>query len=287
MKQKNTAIILAHCPDQSGIIAVVTDFLHNNHGNIIHFEQHVEPEEKQFFMRIEWELDGFLIPKAKIGEYFETLVAARFSMQWEMHFSDYTLRMAVLVSNTSHCLYDILQRWASGEWKVEIPLIISNHKKLGEIAERFGIPYFHLPIHKESKTEQEVQLRSLLEEHKIDFFVLARYMQILSSQLIEPYRNNIINIHHSFLPAFIGAKPYHKAYRRGVKVIGATSHFVTEDLDAGPIIEQDVVRISHRESIKDLIRKGKDVEKNVLSKAIWLKINHRVLPYKNRTVIFG
>lgn len=282
----NTAILLAHCPDQAGIIAVVTDFLHNNQGNILSLEQHVDQEINQFFMRVEWDLNGFLIPKEKIDDYFQTLVAERFKMTWKVHFSSQTIRMAVFVSKVSHCLYDILQRWVSNEWKIELPLIISNHKSLQHIAERFDIPFHHFPINKSNKAAQEEQILKLLKAQSINLVILARYMQIISPKMIEPFQGNMINIHHSFLPAFVGAKPYHQAYQRGVKVIGATSHFVTEKLDAGPIIEQDVVKITHRESIQDLVRKGKDVEKTVLSKAIWLKINHRVLVYKNRTVVF-
>ncbi len=285
-KHTNTAILLAHCPDQAGIIAVVTDFLHRNHGNILSLEQHVDQEINQFFMRVAWDLEGFLIPKEKIDDYFQTLVAERFQMKWELHFSDRKARVAVFVSKVSHCLYDILQRWVSNEWKVELPLIISNHSTLQHIAERFDIPFYHFPINKSNKVEQEQKILELLRENHIDLVILARYMQIVSPLLIAPFRENMINIHHSFLPAFVGARPYHQAYQRGVKVIGATSHFVTENLDAGPIIEQDVAKITHRESIEDLIRKGKDVEKTVLSRAIWLKINHRMLVYKNRTIIF-
>jgi formyltetrahydrofolate deformylase len=283
---RNTAILLAHCPDKSGIIAVVTDFLYRNQGNIISLDQHVDQEIDQFFMRVEWELDDFLIPKEKIDDYFKTLIADRFQMKWELHFSDRKMKIAVMVSKVSHCLYDILQRYISKEWDVELALIISNHLSLKPIAGRFDIPFHYFPINGQNKTEQEQNILALLQQFQIDLVILARYMQIVSPILIEPYQNNMINIHHSFLPAFIGAKPYHQAYQRGVKVIGATSHFVTKDLDAGPIIEQDVVKITHRETIQDLIRKGKDVEKTVLSKAIWLKINHRILIYKNRTVIF-
>lgn len=283
---KRTAILLAHCPDQQGIIANVTDFLHSNKGNIISLEQHVDGERNHFFMRVEWELDGFLIPKEKVEEFFKTLIADRYQMQWELHFSDQPARMAIFVSKMSHCLYDILQRWASKEWGTEKPIIISNHTNLEYIAKRFDVPFYHFPITKENKVEQEQKMLKLLDEQGIDLIVLARYMQIITDTLISTYNNRIINIHHSFLPAFIGAKPYHQAYQRGVKVIGATSHFVTAELDAGPIIEQDVVKISHRQSIKDLIRKGKDVEKLVLSRAIWLMLNHRILAYQNRTVVF-
>lgn len=283
---RNTAVLLAHCPDQQGIIASVSDFLHKNNGNVLTLDQHVDREHNHFFMRVEWELDGFLIPKEKIDDFFSTLIAERYKMEWKLHFSDQPVRMAIFVSKMSHCLYDILQRWASKEWETEQPIIVSNHKNLEYIAKRFEIPFYHFPITKENKVEQEEKMLELLAEQNIDLIILARYMQIVTDTLISTYRNRIINIHHSFLPAFIGARPYHKAYERGVKVIGATSHFVTEELDAGPIIEQDVVKISHRESVKDLIRKGKDVEKLVLSRAIWLMLNHRILAFQNRTVIF-
>ncbi|MEM9991235.1 MAG: formyltetrahydrofolate deformylase [Bacteroidota bacterium] len=283
---KKTAILLAHCPDQRGIIATVTDFLHSNKGNILKLDQHVDQEHNHFFMRVEWELEGFLIPTEKIQEFFTTLIAERYQMRWQLHFSDKPKRMAIFVSKMSHCLYDILQRWASKEWEIEKPIIVSNHQNLLHIAERFDIPFYYFPITKENKLEQEQKMLHLLAEQQIDLIILARYMQIVTDTLINTFRNQIINIHHSFLPAFVGARPYHKAHERGVKVIGATSHFVTEELDAGPIIEQDVVKISHRETIKDLIRKGKDVEKLVLSRAIWLMLNHRILVYQNRTVIF-
>ncbi|MEM0993779.1 MAG: formyltetrahydrofolate deformylase [Bacteroidota bacterium] len=286
MSQKDTAILLVHCPDQAGIVAAVSDFLYKNNGNVISLEQHVDKEINHFFMRVAWELEGFRIPKAKIEDYFTTLVGDHFQMKWELHFSDNVPRMAVFVLKVSHCLYDILQRWASKEWRLEIPLIISNHEQLRSIVERFDIPFYHFNINKANKVEQEKAMRQLLQEAQVDFIVLARYMQIITPELIDAYPRQIINIHHSFLPAFIGARPYHQAYQRGVKLIGATSHIVTENLDAGPIIEQDTIKITHRESIKDLVRKGKDVEKRVLSRAIWLKINHRILPYKNRTVIF-
>lgn len=281
-----TAILLVHCPDQPGIVSAVSDFLYRNNGNVISLGQHVDREIDHFFMRVEWELGGFSIPKEKIEDYFKTLIGERFQMQWNLYFTEQVPRMAVFVSKVSHCLYDILQRWASGEWRVELPLIISNHESLRPIVERFDIPFHHFQVNKENKAAQESEMLKLLQAAQIDFVILARYMQIITPNMIAAYEGNIINIHHSFLPAFIGARPYHQAYQRGVKLIGATSHIVTADLDAGPIIEQDVAKITHREGIKDLIRKGKDVEKRVLSRAIWLKINHRVLPYKNRTIIF-
>lgn len=287
MKIRNTAILLIHCPDKEGVVAAVTDFLFKNNGNILDLEQHVDTDTKTFFMRVEWSLDNFTIDKEKISDYFNTLVANRFNMNCTLHFSERKSRMAIFVSKSSHCLYDILSRYQSKEWEVEIPLIISNHKNLEYIAERFGIPFYHIPISKEQKIEQEAKLLEILKENNIDFIVLARYMQIISDDFITHFPNNIINIHHSFLPAFIGAKPYHQAFQRGVKIIGATSHYVTKDLDAGPIIAQDVTKITHKESIKELVTKGKDLEKLVLSKGIALHLQHKILPYNNKTIIFN
>ncbi len=285
-KSNNTAVLLIHCPDAKGIVSSVTDFLFDNGGNIVSLAQHVDSENQQFFMRVKWQLDDFSIPRAKIDDFFGTLVGNKYNMKWSLHFTDYTPRMAVFVSKMSHCLYDILQRYQSEEWDVEIPLIISNHPNLSYIAERFDIPYHVFKITKENKREQEAAELALLKEHNIDFIVLARYMQILTDDFIAHYPSNIINIHHSSLPAFAGAKPYHAAYRRGVKIIGATSHYVTAELDAGPIIAQDVDEVTHKESIPDLIRKGKDLEKLVLSQAIWLRLQNKILPYDNRTIVF-
>ena len=281
-----TAILLIHCPDQQGIVAAITDFLHKNAGNIIDIQQHVDHVDQRFFMRVEWETDKFLIPKDKIDEYFGTLIGKHFNMEWRLHLSDQKPRMAIFVSKMSHCFYDILQRVMSKEWEVEVPLIISNHENLKYIADRFEIPFHVIPITKATKPEQEAKEIELLKSHNIDFAVLARYMQILSDDFVNHFPHQIINIHHSFLPAFKGAKPYHAAYQRGVKIIGATSHFVTADLDEGPIIAQGVRKVSHRDRIKDLVRMGKDLEKMVLSEAIYAQLQHRVLPYKNRTVVF-
>jgi formyltetrahydrofolate deformylase len=274
------------CPDQKGLVAIVTDFLHRNSGNIISLEQHVDQEEQQFFMRVEWELKGFEIPVDKIDDYFATLIGNKSQMKWSLHFTDRKPRMAIFVSKMSHCLYDILQRYKSGEWSVEIPVIVSNHARMEQLAERFDIPFRHLPITKEDKLAQEAQQITLMQDLEIDFIVLARYMQILTDNFIQAFPNKIINIHHSFLPAFKGARPYHSAYQRGVKIIGATSHYVTADLDEGPIIAQDVRMVSHKDNVKDMIRKGKDMEKVVLSRAIWLELQHKILPYKNRTIVF-
>lgn len=282
-----TAKLLLHCPDKPGILAEVTDFITVNKGNIIYLDQYVDHVENIFFMRIEWELKDFLVPKEKIEDYFATLYAQKYDMNFRLYFSDVKPRMAIFVSKMSHCLFDMLARYTAGEWNVEIPLIISNHPDLQHVAERFGIPFHLFPITKETKEEQERKEMELLAKHKITFIVLARYMQVISGQMISAYPNKIINIHHSFLPAFVGAKPYHAAFERGVKIIGATSHYVTTELDAGPIIEQDVVRITHKDSIEDLVNKGKDLEKIVLSRAVQKHIERKVLAYKNKTVIFN
>ena len=282
-----TAKRLLHCPDKPGILAEVTDFITVNKGNIIYLDQYVDHVENIFFMRIEWELRDFLVPQEKIEDYFRTLYGQKYEMDFRLYFSDVKPRMAIFVSKLSHCLFDMLARYTAGEWNVEIPLIISNHPDLQHVAERFGIPFYLFPITKETKEEQERKEMALLAKHKITFIVLARYMQVISEQMINAYPNKIINIHHSFLPAFVGAKPYHAAFQRGVKIIGATSHYVTTELDAGPIIEQDVVRITHKDSIEDLVNKGKDLEKIVLSRAVQKHIERKVLAYKNKTVIFS
>lgn len=282
-----TAKLLLHCPDQPGILAEVTDFITVNKGNIIYLDQYVDHVENIFFMRIEWELESFLVPQEKIEDYFETLYAQKYGMSFRLYFSDVKPRMAIFVSKLSHCLFDLLARYTAGEWNVEIPLIISNHPDLQHVAERFGIPFHLFPITKETKEEQEKKEMELLAKHKVNFIVLARYMQVISEKMIDAYPNRIINIHHSFLPAFVGAKPYHAAFERGVKIIGATSHYVTTELDAGPIIEQDVVRITHKDTVQDLVNKGKDLEKIVLSRAVQKHIERKVLAYKNKTVIFN
>ncbi|MBE6282729.1 MAG: formyltetrahydrofolate deformylase [Mediterranea massiliensis] len=282
-----TAKLLLHCPDKPGILAAVTDFITINKGNIVYLDQYVDREEKEFFMRIEWELENFLIPQEKVEDYFNTLYAQKYDMKFRIYFSDRKPRMAIFVSKMSHCIYDLLARYTAGEWDVEIPLIISNHPDLEHIADRFGIPFYVFPITKENKAEQEEKEMQLLKENGVNFIVLARYMQVISEKMIEAYPSRIINIHHSFLPAFVGAKPYHAAFERGVKIIGATSHYVTTELDAGPIIEQDVVRITHKDTVQDLINKGKDLEKIVLSRAVQKHIDRKVLAYKNKTVIFN
>lgn len=282
----NTAVLLMHCPDRPGILALVTEFINQHKGNILYLDQYVNREEGVFFMRVKWQLEAFQIPREKIGEYFETLIATRFKVVFRLYFSETKPRMAIFVSKMPHCLYDLLARYAADEWHVEIPLVISNHPDLENVAKRFGIEYHYIPITKENKAEQEAKQLELLKKHRITFCVLARYMQVLSTNFIEHYPDRIINIHHSFLPAFAGAKPYHAAHERGVKVIGATSHYVTNDLDAGPIIEQDVTHISHKDTVEELIKKGRDLEKIVLSHAVEKHIERKILAYKNRTVVF-
>lgn len=282
----HTATLLIHCRDRHGLVAAITEFISGHNGNIVYLDQHVDAQKGVFFMRVEWDLEHFEIAAKDIGSRFQDALAERFEMHWHLHFSDETPRMAVFVSKLPHCLFDILARCQSGEWRIDIPVIISNHDTLRPVAERFGIDYHVLPITPENKAEQEARQLELLSQYRIDFVVLARYMQILSPQFIEHYPERIINIHHSFLPAFPGARPYHSAHARGVKIIGATSHYVTQELDAGPIIDQDVVHVSHRDSVEDLVRKGRDLEKLVLARAIWNHTQHKVLSYDNRTVIF-
>jgi formyltetrahydrofolate deformylase len=284
---RNSVTLLMHCPDNKGIVAQVTAFINDNNGNIVSLDEHVDKLDKTFYMRIEWELDGFLIPPEKIADFFSTLIAVRYNMVWSIFFNSRKPRMAIFVSKLSHCLYDILSRYHSGEWDVEIPLIISNHNDLKPVAEQFGIPFYCFEKTRENIASQENIELQLLKENDISLVVLARYMQVLSGDFIKSYQNKIINIHHSFLPAFPGAKPYHSAYERGVKIIGATSHYVTSELDAGPIIDQDVEKVSHRDSIENLIMKGKDVEKFVLSRAIHLHLEHRILVFNNKTVVFN
>ncbi|MCR5077025.1 MAG: formyltetrahydrofolate deformylase [Prevotella sp.] len=286
---KPTAILLLHCPDQQGIITEVTKFITDNKGNIVYLDQYVDKEDGMFFMRIEWDLENFLIPREKIEEYIQTLYAQKYEMTFNLYFNDERPRMAIFVSKMSHCLYDLLARWKAGEWNVDIPCIISNHEDLRYIAEQFDIPYYVWSIKKDHSNKEEVEKAemALLKEKNITFIVLARYMQIISDEMIQSYPHHIINIHHSFLPAFIGAKPYHQAWERGVKIIGATSHYVTADLDAGPIIEQDVMRVSHKDTPESLVLKGKDLEKIVLSRAVTKHIMRKILTYNNKTIIFS
>jgi formyltetrahydrofolate deformylase len=281
---KPTATLLISCPDQRGLVAKIANFIYSNGGNIIHADQHTDFEAGLFLTRIEWLLEGFNLPRDFIGTAFNA-IAEPLGAKWELHFSDSVPRLAIWVSRQDHCLFDLIWRQRAKEFNAEIPLIISNHPHLQEIAKQFGIQYLHIPITKDNKQEQEIKQLEILHDYKIDLVVLAKYMQIVSADFIKDFPQ-IINIHHSFLPAFIGANPYHRAFERGVKIIGATAHYATADLDAGPIIEQDVVRVSHRDEVDDLIRKGKDLERVVLARAVRLHLQNRVLVYKNRTVVF-
>ena len=278
--------ILIHCKDQKGIIAAVTNFIVKVEGNIIYIDQHVDVEQNVFFMRLECELTNQAIDVASIKSDFQQTIANDFKMSWEIYTKDQKPKMALFVSKYDHCLFDILGRYSADELNVEIPLIISNHEDLKPIAERFNIPFYYIPFTKENKEEGEKKQIALLQKHKIDFVVLARYMQIITPTLISLYENKIINIHHSFLPAFPGAKPYHSAFKRGVKIIGATSHYVTQHLDEGPIIEQDITRVSHINSIDDFIMKGRDLERIVLARAIKLHSERKTMVYDNKTVVF-
>ena len=283
------AILLLHCPDRQGIITEVTGFITRHHGNIVYLDQYVDTIDGRLFMRIEWELSGFEIPREGIKDAIDALFAERYQMYTSLAFSDERPRMAIFVSKMSHCLYDLLARYRAGEWEVDIPCIISNHEDLRYVADQFGIPFYVWTIapDKSNRAEVEREEMALLERERVSFMVLARYMQVISDEMIERYPHHIINIHHSFLPAFVGAKPYHQAYERGVKIIGATSHYVTRELDAGPIIEQDVVRISHKDTPDSLMLKGRDLEKIVLSRAVSKHIERKILTYKNRTIVFG
>lgn len=282
---KNTATLLITCPDQKGIVAAIADFLYRQNANILHADQHQDAENNLFLMRVEWDLSGAAIGAEAFDEQFAP-IADRFAMQWQLKLSQKRTRMAIMVSQYDHCLADLLHRHQGGELSCDIPLIISNHRDTERLADFYGIPFHHIEMTKENKAEAEARQFALFDQHDIDLIVLARYMQILSPEFVKRYPQRIINIHHSFLPAFIGARPYHRAYERGVKLIGATSHYVTEVLDEGPIIEQDIARISHRDQVEDLIQKGRDLERIVLSRAVRWHIENRILPYANKTVIF-
>ena len=280
-----TAILLVSCPDRSGIVAAISTFLFEHEGNIVDIDQHVDQDEGVFLMRVEWELAGFGIAREEILEALHPLLD-RFAMRWDLHFSDVPPRVALFVTKDNHCLYDLLSRHESGELQMEIPLIVSNREDLGAVAERFGIAFCCFPIDKTNKAAQEQAEIDLLRRERVDTIILARYMQILSGKMTEAYPHRIINIHHSFLPAFPGARPYHSAHKRGVKLVGATSHYVTEDLDEGPIIAQGVTDVSHGDAVADFIRKGRALEQSVLSRAVWLHVNRRTLVLGNRTIVF-
>lgn len=279
--------ILINCPDKSGIVCAVTGFIHSSGGNIIYLDQHVDKSKNIFFMRLESDFDASSFNLEEFRKAFRKELAIIHKMDFSIHTASSKPRMALFVSKYNHCLYDILSRFNSGELQVDIPFILSNHPDLGYIAEQFNIPFYHVPFSKQNRDLAEQEQLKLLKEHDIDFIVLARYMQIVSATLIDKFPNRIINIHHSFLPAFAGAKPYHAAFARGVKIIGATSHYVTEELDAGPIIEQDVTTVSHTHSIADFITKGRDLEKIVLSRALKLHIQRKTMVYNNKTVVFS
>jgi formyltetrahydrofolate deformylase len=282
---KNTAILLVSCPDQKGVVASISDFIFQHNGNILHADEHADEGSNLFLMRVEFDPSGFDIALADFGQHFLP-IAGKFEMTWRLAQSNYRPKMVILVSKYDHCLVDLLYRHKSGELACHIPLIISNHPDNQAMADFYGIPYVTVPVSKDNKSQAEQKILALLGQHGPDFIVLARYMQILSNDFVNQYPHRIINIHHSFLPAFVGAKPYHQAFARGVKLIGATSHYVTEVLDDGPIIEQDVIRISHRDSLEDLLQKGRDLEKVVLSRAVRWHIENRVLLYGNKTVVF-
>jgi formyltetrahydrofolate deformylase len=282
---RNSAVLLVTCPDRKGEVASIADFVYRHNGNIIHADEHADEESGLFLMRVEFDPKDFDIPLDDFGKHFSP-IAEKFEMKWRLAQSSHRPRMIIFVSKYDHCLVDLLYRHHSGELTCDIPLIISNHADNQPIADFYKVPYTVVQVTKENKQEAETRILSLIAEHNPDFMVLARYMQILSDEFVRRYPRRIINIHHSFLPAFIGARPYHQAFERGVKLIGATGHYVTEVLDDGPIIEQDVVRVSHRDTVEDLLRKGRDLEKVVLSRAVRLHIENRVLVYGNKTVVF-
>lgn len=282
---KNSATLLITCPDTKGIVAAIADFLYQHNANILHADQHQDAENSLFLMRVEWDLKDFSLDEASFAAAFQG-IAKTYKMTWELKLAKHKLRMAIMVSQYDHCLADLLHRHKNNELQCEIPLIISNHLDVQKLAEFYGIPFFHIPVERDKKKEAEAEQFALFDKFQVDFIVLARYMQILSQDFVKRYPQRVINIHHSFLPAFIGARPYHRAFERGVKLIGATSHYVTEVLDEGPIIEQDIDRISHRDQVEDLIQKGRDLERIVLSKAVRWHIENRILIYANKTVIF-
>jgi formyltetrahydrofolate deformylase len=282
---KNTAILLIDCPDRKGLVAGIADLLYKHNGNIIHADQHEDAAQGLFLMRVQWDLTNFDLAPDAFAKVF-TPLAEKFQMRWRLELPAVRSRVAIMVSRYDHCLADLLYRYESGELVCDIPLIISNHPDAQRLADFHRVPFHLIPIDSKNKAEAERQQLALLQEHRIDLVVLARYMQILSADMVTHYPQRIINVHHSFLPAFSGARPYHRAFERGVKLIGATSHYATADLDEGPIIEQDVVRVSHRDQLDDLIQKGRDLEKVVLSRAVRWHIEHRILVYSHKTVIF-
>lgn len=282
---KRTATLLISCPDRRGIVAAIASFLYDHGANILHADQHQESDSSLFLMRVEWALEGFDLDAESFREKFES-VAARFSMTWEVAYSEKTPVIAIFVSSYLHCLADILHRHQTGELNCRIAVIISNHKQAERLAQFYKVPFCYTAVTAATKPEVEQQQLAQLQQHSVNLIVLARYMQVLSASFVTQYQRKIINVHHSFLPAFAGSKPYHAAFARGVKLIGSSSHYVTEELDGGPIIEQDVIRISHRDQVEDLIQKGRDLERIVLSRAVRWHLDHRILCYGNKTVIF-
>ncbi|MDD5723204.1 MAG: formyltetrahydrofolate deformylase [Syntrophales bacterium] len=283
--ERTTAILLLSCPDQKGIVAAVSGFIAQHNGNILDAAQYSIQPENMLFMRVEWDMEGFAIPRDELEDAIAPLVK-RFGMKWTIHFSDYIPKVAIFVSRHVYCFHDLILRHQMGEFRAKIPLVISNHPDMEPLADFFGLPYRHYPITPENRGEQERREIAELKREGIDLIVLARYMQILSNEFVSRYPGRIINIHHSFLPAFAGGSPYRQAYDRGVKIIGATSHYVTEKLDEGPIIAQDVIKITHKDSVNTMKLKGKDLERTVLSKAVRLHLEHRILVYGSKTIIF-
>ena len=286
-RPKEEAVLLVHSPDRPGLVRAVTDFIFGHGGNIHALQHCVDAADMVTFIRVKWGMDGFSLPRGQCAERFRGEVAEKFDMKFEIFFTGDVPRMAVFVSRLPHCLSDIIYRLRAREWNVEMPVVISNHPDLEDLADRYGADFRLFENVGGNREEVEARQLELLDEYEVDFIVLARYMQILSGNFVSRYRNRIINIHHSFLPAFPGARPYHSAYERGVKIVGATCHYVTEELDSGPIIEQDVIRVNYNDSVEDLVRKGQDLEKLVLSNAIWSHINREILIYKNRTIVFS
>jgi len=283
---RDTAILLVHCPDRQGLVAAITTAIHRWHGNVVDLDQHVDGERGVFFMRVEWDLAGFGRSLGEFEREFAREVAEPFGMRWQLHRSSRRPRVAICVSRYNHCLYDMLARWQSGEWAIDIPVVVSNHTELAPVVERYDLRFEHVPVTPQTKPEAERHMLELLAGLEVDLIVLARYMQILSAEFVSHWPERLINIHHSFLPAFVGANPYRAAFARGVKIIGATSHYVTAELDCGPIIAQDVVPVSHKDSVEDMVRKGRDLEKIVLARAVHAHLRRQVLVYDNRTVVF-
>ncbi len=282
---KNTATLLISCPDKKGIVASVANFLYKNNANILHADEHQDSELNLFFLRTEWDMSDFNISKEKFSDLFSP-IAKEFHMEWKITYSDHKPKVAIFVSQYEHCLADLLYRHKSGELHCDISLIISNHVNAKSIADFYHIPFHHIEALPENKKAVEESILKLIQQNSVELIVLARYMQILSPEFIQIFNHPIINIHHSFLPAFIGARPYNQAFKRGVKIIGATAHYVTAELDQGPIIEQDILRVSHRDTVESLVKKGRDIEKIILSRAVQLHTENKILTYANKTVIF-